>query len=166
MSSTIMNKVINTSLNMRLGVVMGIPIIALLALSVFAVYQIHSLNRFNQENTETQVTLLTQVSNLGSKSALLAREARNVILADEQDRFDLAKSRMLALDAEIDLLGQSMLAGLPAVMATLRLHTPSWVHSCIHRLSTQQPAQRPLPQCPPCGPRTNPHWGGQSRRHN
>jgi len=113
MSSTIMKKVINTSLNVRLGVVMGIPIAALLALSVFAVYQIHTLNQFNQENTESQVTLLTQVSNLGSKSALLAREARNVILADEQDRFDLAKSRMVALEAEISLLGMSMVAGLP-----------------------------------------------------
>lgn len=113
MTSTIMNKVINTSLNMRLGVVMGIPIAALLALSVFAVYQIYSLNQFNHENTEKQVTLLTQVSNLGSKSALLAREARNVILADEQDRFDLAKSRMMALEAEISLLGMSMTAGLP-----------------------------------------------------
>lgn len=113
MSSSIMNKVINTSLNMRLGVVMGIPIAALLALSVFAVYEIHSLNQFNQSNNEKQVNLLTQVSNLGSKSALLAREARNVILADEQDRFDLAKSRMLALDAEIDLLGQSMLGDAP-----------------------------------------------------
>jgi methyl-accepting chemotaxis protein len=113
MSSTIMKKIINTSLNMRLGVVMGIPIAALLALSVFAVYQIHALNQFNQQNTESQVTLLTQVSNLGSKSALLAREARNVILADEQDRFDLAKSRMVALEAEISLLGMSMVAGLP-----------------------------------------------------
>ena len=114
MSSSFMNKIINTSLNVRLGIVMGIPIAALLALSVFAVYQIHALNQFNQENTEKQVSLLTQVSNLGSKSALLAREARNVILADEQERFDLAKSRMLALDAEIDLLGQSMQASAPA----------------------------------------------------
>jgi methyl-accepting chemotaxis protein len=113
MSSTIMKKIINTSLNMRLGVVMGIPIAALLALSVFAVYQIHALNQFNQQNTESQVTLLTQVSNLGSKSALLAREARNVILADEQDRFDLAKSRMVALEAEISLLGASMVTGIP-----------------------------------------------------
>lgn len=113
MSSTIMKKVIDTSLNMRLGVVMGIPIAALLALSVFAVYQIHSLNQFNQQNTDKQVTLLTQVSNLGSKSALLAREARNVILADEQERFDLAKSRVTALEAEISLLGSSMVTGIP-----------------------------------------------------
>ena len=40
MSSSFMNKIINTSLNVRLGIVMGIPIAALLALSVFAVYQI------------------------------------------------------------------------------------------------------------------------------
>lgn len=112
MSSTIMKKVINTSLNMRLGVVMGIPIAALLALSIFAVYQIHSLNQFNQENTEKQVAMLNQVSNLGSKSALLAREARNVILADEQERFDMAKSRMVALKAEISSSGSSMVADL------------------------------------------------------
>lgn len=114
MSSTLMQKIINTSLNTRLGIVMGIPIAALLAMSVFAVYEIHALNKFNQENTEKQVGMLTEVSNLGAKSALLAREARNVILADEQDRFDLAKSRMQALISEIALLGNSMLQSTPA----------------------------------------------------
>jgi len=114
MSSNFMNKIINTSLNFRLGVVMGIPIAALLSLSAFAVYQIHMLNKFNQENTARQVTLLTQVSSLGSKSALLAREARNIILADEQERFDLSKSRLLSLDKEIDSLTQDMLASVEA----------------------------------------------------
>lgn len=132
MSSSFMNKIINTSLNVRLGIVMGIPIAALLALSVFAVYQIHALNQFNQENTETQVSLLTQVSNLGSKSALLAREARNVILADEQERFDLAKSRMLALDAEIDLLGQSMQASAPAGETRKLIETINTDNSALH----------------------------------
>ena len=113
---------------------MGIPIAALLALSVFAVYQIHALNQFNQENTEKQVSLLTQVSNLGSKSALLAREARNVILADEQERFDLAKSRMLALDAEIDLLGQSMLASAPAGETRGLIETINTDNSALHKV--------------------------------
>jgi methyl-accepting chemotaxis protein len=134
MSSTFMNKIINTSLNVRLGIVMGIPIAALLALSVFAVYQIHALNQFNQENTEKQVSLLTQVSNLGSKSALLAREARNVILADEQERFDLAKSRMLALEAEISLLGTSMLASAPVGEIRELIETINTDNTTLHKV--------------------------------
>ena len=130
--SSVMNKLINTSLNMRLGIVMGIPIVALLAMSVFSVYEIHQLNQFNQDNTQKQVSLLNEVSSLSGKSALLAREARNVILADEQDRFDLAKSRMLALKTEISALGQSMLANTSAGKARDLIQAISTDNSALH----------------------------------
>ena len=106
MFSKFMRKIIKTSLNTRLGIVMAIPIAALLALSAFAVFQIYSLNEFNRKNTESQVLLLIQVSNLGSKSALLAREARNVVLGDEEE----GKKRVLELVGDIDELGKEMLS--------------------------------------------------------
>jgi len=130
--SSVMNKLINTSLNMRLGIVMGIPIVALLAMSVFSVFEIHQLNQFNQDSTQKQVRLLNEVSNLSGKSALLAREARNVILADEQGRFDLAKSRMLALKTEISELGQGMLTDTPDGDARDLIQTITNDNSALH----------------------------------
>ena len=130
--SSVTNKLINTSLNMRLGIVMGIPIVALLAMSVFSVYEIHQLNQFNQNSTQKQVNLLTEVSSLSGKSALLAREARNVILADEQDRFDLAKSRMLALKTEISQLGEGLLGQTPPGEARDLIQTITTDNSALH----------------------------------
>ncbi|MCZ8016307.1 MAG: methyl-accepting chemotaxis protein [Limnobacter sp.] len=135
--SSVMNKLINTSLNMRLGIVMGIPIVALLAMSVFSVYEIHQLNQFNQDSTQKQVSLLTEVSSLSGKSALLAREARNVILADEQERFDLAKSRMLALKVEISQLGQGMLSQTPTDEARDLIQTITTDNTALHTVYTR-----------------------------
>lgn len=135
--SSVMNKLINTSLNMRLGIVMGIPILALLAMSVFSVFEIRQLNQFNQDNIQKQVSLLGEVSSLSGKSALLAREARNVILADEQDRFDLAKSRMLALKTEIGLLGQNMLTNTSAGEARDLIQSISTDNSTLHAVYTR-----------------------------
>lgn len=135
--SSVMNKLINTSLNMRLGIVMGIPIVALLAMSVFSVYEIHQLNQFNQDSTQKQVSLLTEVSSLSGKSALLAREARNVILADEQERFDLAKSRMLALKVEISQLGQGMLSQTPTGEARDLIQTITTDNTALHTVYTR-----------------------------
>jgi methyl-accepting chemotaxis protein len=132
--SSAMNKLINTSLNMRLGIVMGIPIVALLAMSVFSVYEIHQLNQFNQENTQKQVILLDEVSSLSGKSALLAREARNVILADEQARFDLAKSRMVTLETEITVLGNGMLSHTPAGEARDLIQAIATDNSALHTI--------------------------------
>lgn len=135
--SSVTNKLINTSLNMRLGIVMGIPIVALLAMSVFSVYEIHQLNQFNQDSTQKQVSLLNDVSSLSGKSALLAREARNVVLADEQDRFDLAKSRMLALKSEIRELGQTMQASASAGEARNLIQSISTDNSALHTVYKQ-----------------------------
>lgn len=109
MFANLMNRIGNTSLKFRLGVLSALPIAALFAMSGFSVYELNELNQFNQRTTDEQLQLQQQVSTLGSKSALLAREARNVILADEQDRFDLAKSRMLTLENEVQLLNQTLL---------------------------------------------------------
>ncbi len=108
MFANLMNRIGNTSLNFRLGVLTALPIAALFAMSGFSVYELNKLNQFNQRTTDEQLQLQQQASTLGSKSALLAREARNVILADEQDRFDLAKSRMLTLGNEVQLMNQAL----------------------------------------------------------
>lgn len=108
MNHSLINRVMDTSLTTRLGIVMAIPILALLALSGFSALEMHLLNQSAQRNSETQVSLLSEVSALTGKSALLAREARNVVLADEQARFDLAKTRMEQLMTEVQLLGTAM----------------------------------------------------------
>lgn len=104
----LMKRIGNTSLKFRLGVLTALPIAALFAISGFSAYALNGLNQFNQRTTNQQLKLQQQVSTLGSKSALLAREARNVILADEQDRFNLAKSLMLTLESEIALLNNTL----------------------------------------------------------
>lgn len=105
---TLMKRIGGTSLKFRLGVLTALPIAALFAISGFSAYALNGLNQFNQRTTNQQLKLQQQVSTLGSKSALLAREARNVILADEQDRFNLAKSLMLTLETEVELLSETL----------------------------------------------------------
>ncbi|HEX4842633.1 MAG TPA: methyl-accepting chemotaxis protein [Limnobacter sp.] len=108
MNNSLINRVVGLSLTARLGIVMAIPIMALLALSTFSALEMHGLNQTSQHNSDQQIKLLTEVSSLTGKTALLAREARNVVLADEQARFDLAKSRMEQLMNEVQTLGGAL----------------------------------------------------------
>lgn len=110
MALQLINKLTRSSLNFRLGLIMAIPILALLVLSGSAMFEIYTLNRFHAQNTARQVDLLAKIGQLNASMTLLAREARNVILADEESRFSLAKKRMEELMPAIEKSGELLLA--------------------------------------------------------
>ena len=110
MALQLINKLTRSSLNFRLGLIMAIPILALLVLSGSAMFEIYNLNRFHAQNTARQVDLLAKIGQLNASMTLLAREARNVILADEESRFSLAKKRMEELMPAIEKSGELLLA--------------------------------------------------------
>lgn len=74
-----------------------IPLVLLVIVGALSWLSLSELNALNQHGVKVGVSLLSATGSLTSDSALYAREARNVVLTDEQKRFDKAKQRLLDL---------------------------------------------------------------------
>ena len=85
------------SLRARLVLLLVIPLVLLVIVGALSWLSLSELNALNQHGVKVGVSLLSATGSLTSDSALYAREARNVVLTDEQKRFDKAKQRLLDL---------------------------------------------------------------------
>lgn len=101
MNSVLLKKIMGLSLNLRLVLAMGIPVLALLLISAFSAYQLRQLNHYGEAVVREKVTLLTEASDLAGHFTDLAQEVRNTILTEEQVRFDQSKTRINLLLLEI-----------------------------------------------------------------
>lgn len=85
------------SLKRKLVFVIITPIISMMVLYATSALRIHSQNSENSRNSEQSFRLINSINSLDSKNALLSKEARNVIMADEQSRFEQSKKNLLSL---------------------------------------------------------------------
>lgn len=84
-----------SSLNFKLALLSAIPVMGLVVVCAVALFQMATTQKHTAELITHKLDLSARVSEINANVTLVAREARNVILADEYDRFVLAKSRLV-----------------------------------------------------------------------
>lgn len=96
------------SLKRKLVFVIVTPVASMMVLYATSALRIQAQNTENKLNSDQSTELINRINLIDSQNALLSKEARNVIMADEQSRFDQSKKNqerlISSLASELDEL--------------------------------------------------------------
>jgi methyl-accepting chemotaxis protein len=110
--NTIEAQISRWSLKRKLVFVIVTPVVSMMVLYATSAFRIHTQNVENKINNEQSTELIKRINSINSQNSLLSKEARNVIMADEQSRFDQSKKnqeRLISnLATELDDLSKSL----------------------------------------------------------
>ena len=122
MLTSVTTHISDWSLKKKLGFVIATPVVSMMLLYGTSAFHTQVLNSQTRTNTEQIIGLLRSINAIDSNNALLAREARNIIMSDEQVRFDASKKQMLALIGGLEKQMDALIAdgASPSLLATLK----------------------------------------------